>query len=271
MGADAQAKGRGEGVELSLLELRRRIVHEDEHILVIDKAAGWPVHGDRHHPSEQTLLHVALAHLELSGFRPRDGFKPAFVQRLDVETSGLIVMAKTREAVRSLNRQIKLKQLKKRYLALLWGRLEEPEGEIFLPLKKKFIRSKRVALMLPVKRGGIWAHTAYKRLELYRYDELEFSFVEARPRTGRTHQLRAHFAALGHPIVGDDLYGEGQPNDRLRAELGLRRHLLHAAELEFTHPDGRTVRFEAPLPDDFQRILWMLERVPLKAKARTRR
>ncbi len=264
---------RAEGVELSLLELRRRIVYEDEHILVIDKPAGWPVHGDRNHPPEQTLLHVALSHLELSGFQPEDDFKPAFVQRLDIETSGLIVMAKTRQAVRTLNRQIKLKQLKKRYLALLVGEIR-PEGVIQLPLKKKFIRSKRVALMLPARRGGIWAHTAYRRLELYRYAEQVFSFVEARPRTGRTHQLRAHFAAIGHPIVGDDLYGDVQLNAKLREELGLNRHLLHAAELEFLHPNGDIVRFEAPLPEDFQKILWMMERVQvprMNARAKTKR
>jgi 23S rRNA pseudouridine1911/1915/1917 synthase len=259
---------KAEGVELSLFELRKRIVYEDEHLLVIDKPAGWLVHGDRHHPPERTLLHLALTHLELSGFRPQDDFKPAFIQRLDLETSGLIVMAKTREAVRALNRQIKLKQMQKRYLALLTGEIR-PEGVIQLPLKKKFIRSKRVALMLPARRRGIWAHTAYRRLELYRYEGHVFSFVEVRPRTGRTHQLRAHFAAIKHPIVGDDLYGDEKLNAKLREELGLNRHLLHAAELAFTHPNGETVRFEASLPRDFQKILWMMEQVRAsKAKGR---
>lgn len=236
-----------------LEEFRQRIIYEDADLLVLDKPAGLLVHADRRHAQKPTLLSLVLEHLEQTGV-PSD-FKPAFVHRLDKETSGVTVLAKTKPAIRSLNRQLKLKKIQKKYLALLAGEIR-PQGALRLHLQKRMDRKRWLVLMVPVKRGGIYAQTDYKRLALLEYGGEKLSYAEAYPRTGRTHQLRAHFAAIGCPIVGDDLYGKSEPNDRFRQELGVIRMLLHAAAIEFTHPTtSETVRFEAPLPEDFESVL----------------
>jgi RluA family pseudouridine synthase len=233
-----------------------RIIYEDADLLVLDKPAGLLMHGDRRRQGEPTLLAWALEYLRTSGFA--SDFQPASVHRLDKETSGVTVLAKSRKAVQFLNRQLKLKKIQKEYRALLAGEVRI-QGSIRLHLKKQMDRKRWLALIVPVKRGGIYAQTDYKRLELWERTSEKFSYVEAYPRTGRTHQLRAHFAAIGSPIVGDDLYGRSDLNDRLRLELGVTRMLLHAAAIEFAHPTiSETMRFEAPLPEDFQSVLaWL--------------
>ena len=234
---------------LTMEEFLQRILYEDADLLVIDKPAGWPVHGDRHHSSNQTLLALALQYL------PPSDFRPAFAQRLDKETSGLILMAKTRSALQSLNRQLKFKKIQKVYFALLAGEIRL-SGSIRLQLKKQMDRERWLALMAPVRRGGLSARTDYRRLELLDYAGEKFSCVEARPLTGRTHQLRAHFAAVGYPILGDDLYGRADLNRQFHKELGVQRQMLHAVALKLSHPTtGKPLRFEAPLPDDFSDLL----------------
>lgn len=238
----------------TLEQFRRRIVHEDDALLALDKPAGWPVHGDRHRVHAATLLSLALSYL------PSSEYEPAFAHRLDKETSGLILMAKTPDALRHINRQLKLKQVQKMYLALLVGGVQA-RGSIRLSLEKRMDRTRWLAVMAPVKRGGAYARTDFTRLEPLEREGQTFSLVEARPLTGRTHQLRAHFAGMGYPIVGDDVYGKADLNQRLRQELGLSRHLLHAACLKLVHPvTQRTVSFEAPLPEDFASILRQLRR-----------
>ncbi len=230
-----------------------RVLYEDDDLLVLDKPAGWLMHGDRRHVGELTLLAQALEYLKSSGFV--SDFQPAFVHRLDKETSGVAVLAKTRLALRALNRQLKFKKIQKKYLALVVGEVRS-HGSIRLSLQKQMDRERWLALMVPVKRGGIFAQTDYKRLELFELGGEKLSYVEAYPRTGRTHQVRAHFAGIGCPIVGDDLYGNAKLNERLRRELGIERMLLHAAAIEFLHPTtGQTVRCEASLPEDFQAVL----------------
>ncbi|OGF56544.1 MAG: hypothetical protein A2Z21_06180 [Candidatus Fraserbacteria bacterium RBG_16_55_9] len=230
-------------------EFRKRILHEDLDLLVIDKPAGWPVHGDRHHASDQTLLALALQHL------PPTGFRAAFAQRLDKDTSGLILMAKTRSALQSLNRQLKFKKIRKTYITLLAGEIP-PSGAIRLPLKKQLDRKRWLALMVPVPRGGLHAETDYRRLEVLDYANEKISLVKAWPRTGRMHQLRAHFAAIRCPILGDSLYGRTDLNRQLQGQLGIQRQMLHAAALEFISPTtGKLLRLEAPLPEDFSNVL----------------
>lgn len=211
------------------------------------------MHGDRRHVGEPTLLVQALEYLQSSGFV--SDFQPAFVHRLDKETSGVAVLAKTKDALRSLNRQLKFKKIEKRYLALVIGEVR-PQGSIRLHLQKQMDRKRWLALMVPVKCGGIFAQTDYKRLELFECLGEKLSYIEAYPRTGRTHQVRAHCAVIGCPIVGDDLYGNAELNEKLRRELGVTRMLLHAAAIELAHPTTeQRVCFEAPLPEDFQEVL----------------
>ncbi|MCS7197359.1 MAG: RluA family pseudouridine synthase [Candidatus Bipolaricaulota bacterium] len=235
------------------MTLSDKILYEDDELLILDKPAGVLMHADRRHMGEPTLLVQALEYLHSSGFV--SDFQPAFVHRLDKETSGVAVLAKTKNALRSLNRQLKLKKIEKKYVALVIGEVH-PHGSIRLHLQKQMDRKRWLALMMPVRRGGIFAQTDYKRLELFESLGEKLSYVEAYPRTGRTHQVRAHFAGIGCPIVGDDLYGNPALNEKLRRELGIERMLLHAAAIEFTHPaTGQRVRVEAPLPEDFQEVL----------------
>ncbi len=232
-----------------------RVLYEDDTLLVLDKPAGWLMHGDR--SGEPTLLAHAREYLRGSGFT--SDFTPAFVHRLDKETSGVTVLAKSKEAARSLNRQLKFKEIQKEYRALVIGEIR-PQGSIRWHLQKQMDRKRWLVLMVPVKRGGIYAQTDYKRLELFEWASEKLSYVAVYPRTGRTHQVRAHLAAVGCPIAGDDLYGRAELNEKLRQELGVTRMLLHAVAIELVHPTtAQRVRFEAPLPQDFEGVLHRLK------------
>lgn len=240
--------------ELTLSQLRQQIVFEDEALLVVNKPAGWPMHADRHHERVHTLLSLVLRHL--GEVQPG----PAFAHRLDKETSGLVLLAKTPQALRHVNRQLKLKQVQKAYEALLLDSIHA-RGSIRLALQKRMDRQRWLAVMVPVRQGGMYARTDYERLETLKCGGQALSLVLAHPLTGRTHQLRAHFAGIGHPIVGDNVYGNAGTNDQLRKTFNLRdgRQLLHAARLALVHPgSGRTVAWEAPLPADFAAVLQQL-------------
>ena len=216
------------------------IVYEDEDLLVVDKPAGLTVHpaaGVR----RGTLAGALLAYRpELAGVGGPE--RPGIVHRLDRDTSGLLVVAKNEAARAALARQWKEREVEKGYLALVHGRLEPPEGIIDAPIG----RNPRYRQRMAVVEGGRAARTAYR---VRRYLEggpagrEAYSLVEVAPSTGRTHQIRVHFAALGHPLVGDRVYG--------RPSAVLKRQFLHAHRLAFRHPsDGRRLEFESPLPDD---------------------
>ncbi len=233
-------------------KFRGLILFEDADLLVLNKAAGVPLHGDRHHKDSETLLAAALEYLKTNAAAE---FKPAFAHRLDLDTSGVVAMAKSRPALAGLHRQLKLKEIQKTYLALLVGETR-PKGSIRFALKKVMDRKRWLAVMKPTRRGGIYADTEYQRKEVFDFGDLKLSLVEAHPKTGRTHQLRAHFATIGHAIVGDDIYGNAELNATLRGKLGATRQMLHSAAMEFVHTTTReTVRFESALPADFEEVL----------------
>jgi 23S rRNA pseudouridine955/2504/2580 synthase len=229
--------------------IKNRIIFEDADLLILDKPAGLAAHGDQHHASDATLITLVREYFKGSNN------EPAFVHRLDKETSGLMIVAKTRGALRALNRQLKFKKITKSYLTLLYGEIK-PKGSIRLALKKEMDRKRWLAIMVPVSQGGQHAQTDYQRIEIFNCSEQNFSLVETQPKTGRTHQLRAHFAALGCPIVGDDIYGLVETNHELRTKLGLMRMLLHAQRLQFEHPvTQKMMSLEAKLPPDFEDFL----------------
>jgi 23S rRNA pseudouridine1911/1915/1917 synthase len=225
------------------------IVYEDADLLVVDKPAGLTVHpaaGVR----RGTLAAALLAYRpELAGVGGPE--RPGMVHRLDRDTSGLLVVAKNEAARAALARQWKEQQVEKGYLALVHGRLEPPQGVIDAPIGRDTRHRQRMAVV----EGGRAARTAYR---VRRYLPVRqaglpetprgrdvYSLVEVTPSTGRTHQIRVHFAALGHPLVGDRVYG--------RPSAVLRRQFLHAHRLAFRHPvDGRPLEFESPLPDDLR-------------------
>lgn len=229
------------------------ILYEDRDLAVVDKPPGMAVHlgaGARSGTLVNALLHHFGSQLSAAAGEAR----PGIVHRLDKTTSGLILIAKNDAAHRALAAQFKQREVQKTYYLLAHGRLERDTGEIRLPVGRDPHRRVRM------KTGGIRARQAVTQYRvLCRYPG--FTFVEAHPRTGRTHQLRVHFASLGHPIVGDTLYGAPRVARAEGREVALGRAFLHAAALRFRHPaTGQEMAFTAPLPDDLQSFLSSLSR-----------
>lgn len=225
------------------------IVYEDGDLIVIDKPAGLVVHPAVGH-DRGTLVNAVLAHapdLKGVGGESRSGI----VHRLDKDTSGLIVVAKHDAAHQALQRQFKARSVKKMYLALVEGRLEPAEGVIDAPIARDRVHRRRMAVAME----GRSSRTRYVVREYGRVEGQSYSLVEAYPETGRTHQIRVHFAWLDHPLAGDRLYGRRKPS------LPIGRHFLHAARLTFCLPSsGEERTFESPLPEDLQQVLAMLDR-----------
>ena len=221
------------------------IIYQDKDIAIINKPQGMTVHaGNGTHGS--TLVNALLYHLDsLSGIN--GVIRPGIVHRIDKDTSGLLVVAKNDAAHLSLSEQIKNKTCHRIYLALLEGTVKQNDGII-----DTFIgRSDKNRTMMAVKDSGRHAVTHYKVLKRYK----EFTFAEFKLETGRTHQIRVHCKYIGHPIVGDPVYGYEKQKFKLNGQL------LHAWKLELTHPfTGERMSFEAPLPDYFQAVLQKLDK-----------
>ena len=214
------------------------IIHEDSDLLVIDKPAGMTVHPAPGHP-DGTLVNAVLAHCpDLQGIGGT--VRPGIVHRLDKDTSGLIVVAKNDRAHRSLSEQLKARAFTKAYIALTRGNVTPDEAIIDAPIGRSNGNRQRMAVV----DGGREAITRYRVLHHYSAHTL----VEIRPKTGRTHQIRVHFASLGYPLAGDETYG--------RADSRLKRHFLHATTLGFAHPsNGEYREFTAPLPAELTAFL----------------
>jgi 23S rRNA pseudouridine1911/1915/1917 synthase len=220
------------------------IVYEDEAVLVINKPAGLVVHPGSGN-WKGTLLNALLYHSPQLAAIPRAGI----VHRLDKDTSGLLVVAKTLQAQTDLVRQLQAHTVKREYLAVVHGVVKD-HGNIAAPVG----RDPRSRTRMAVVSGGKPAFTRYRVLKRCK----GATVLECSLATGRTHQIRVHMQSLGHPLVGDPVYG----GKRLRASpiTGFRRQALHAARLEFKHPvSGVQKRFEAPPPDDLQVLLDALE------------
>ncbi|HYH62110.1 MAG TPA: RluA family pseudouridine synthase [Solirubrobacterales bacterium] len=216
---------------------RVQIVHRDEHLAVIDKPAGLVVHAAPGH-HDKTLVDV-LGELLGGGDDPE---RPGIVHRLDKDTSGLMLVARTDEAHRVLSLAIKERHVEREYLALIQGSPKSRSGTIDAPLGRDFRAPERRAV------GGRGARDARTHFEVAKKLGA-VTLVRVKLETGRTHQIRAHFAAIGHPVVADGRYGG-------KRQLGLGRQFLHSAELGFAHPaTGETLRFESPLPGDLAEAL----------------
>lgn len=224
------------GVEAEAIPLH--VLHEDEWLLVIDKPPGMVVHPAPGH-WRGTLVSALLHHWH--GPRPNlDPLRPGIVHRLDKDTSGVLVIAKDAATLADLGAQFRKREVQKQYLAFVWGRMRSARGTIAQPIGRNPVHRKRMA----VRRGGREALTDFEVLE--RFDDV--TLVRLFPKTGRTHQLRVHLAAIGHPIVGDSVYGRAR---RRSGDVLLQRQALHAERISFTHPhSGARVCFAAPLPED---------------------
>ena len=214
------------------------VVYQDNEILVIDKRAGMVVHPAAGH-MDGTLVN-AIIHMcpDLKGIGGE--LRPGIIHRLDKDTSGLIVVAKTENAHNNISLQIRQRTIVKQYIALGLGYVQPLEGVIDAPIGRDRNNRKRMAIV----EGGRESRTKYKVLK----QPKGYSLLEIRPETGRTHQIRVHFASIGHPLAGDTVYGG--------RTIGLGRHFLHANRLGFCLPGtDKYTEFEAPLPEDLRLFL----------------
>jgi 23S rRNA pseudouridine1911/1915/1917 synthase len=229
-------------------------VYEDTSLLVVDKPAGMATHGFSGRDRDTLANFLATARPDLLHIGA-SRWEPGLVHRLDRETSGVLLVAKTQAAFDALRLQFRRRQVKKKYWALVWGKAES-EGSISWPLTHDRRDKRQMQVMshhsLRVKKEKSWsALTRFHKL----IDTAGASLLEIQMQTGVTHQIRAHLAAIGHPIVGDNLYGE--PN---RENFGLQRQFLHACCLEFVHPDGgQWIKAEARLPLELESVLKKLQ------------
>ena len=225
------------------------ILFENADLLIINKPAGMVVHPAGGH-LQGTLVNAVLGYdADLEGVGDPAGQRPGIVHRLDKDTSGLIVVARNDAAHRELQRQFKEREVEKVYLALLDGRPPTDTGRIEAPIGRDLKDRKRMAVVS--ERRGRPAVTEYKVVEKFKAHTL----VEARLITGRTHQIRLHFAYLKCPLAGDTVYGRRAPT------LPLDRQFLHAARLSFKLPSsGARMAFESPLPEELKQILDGLRR-----------
>ena len=228
------------------------VVYEDEHLIVVDKPPGLTVHPAPGHP-RGTLVNALLA--RYPDLTALGGTRPGIVHRLDKDTSGLLLVARTEAAQRDLMAQLKGRRVVKRYLVLVQGRVEPAEGVIEGPIARHPRHRQRMGVVA----GGREARTDYRVLR-----HLDgYTLLEVAPLTGRTHQIRVHLSAAGYPVVGDRTYGVGSPH--------LRRQFLHATYLRLRHPaTGQEVEFHSPLPPDLTSALEHLSR-PQPATGRPRR
>ena len=221
-----------------------RIVHEDEDILVVDKAAGMVVH-----PAPGNWTGTLVNALLGRGGPLAEGTEPGregIVHRLDKETSGLLLVAKTDRAHRVLGAALQARRIVRRYAAMCWGHLAEER----ITVEKPIARDPRDRKRMAVVSSGRPARTDFTRLA--RFESVDL--LRAHLHTGRTHQIRVHLASIGHPVVGDDTYGGG--GGRRLIVLPPRRHFLHAAWLVFRHPvTGKEMDFRSPLPEDLHRAV----------------
>lgn len=244
------------------------VLYEDEHLFAIDKPSGVPVH-----PSARYHRNTVVKLLEAA----RPGQWLSLAHRIDRETSGVLLLSRSPEADRAIKRAFQLREgMQKTYLALVWGEPPAPERRLDLPLELDPDAKTKVRMRVAAPGEGLSAATRVSLLETRRREGRPYSLLRCELETGRQHQIRAHLAATGNPIVGDKLYAfdegyfsravDGLDTDDDRTRLELPRHALHAARLAFDHPvGGHRVAVESPLPPDLAAFWGALAPVPAPA------
>ena len=223
------------------------IIYEDEDILIINKEKGMVVHPGNGNP-DRTLVNAVMAKCKgsLSGIGGK--IRPGVVHRIDKDTSGLVIIAKNDKAHINISEQIKNREVKKVYVALVRGIISENEAVINMPIGRSIKDRKKMA----VSRNGKEAITEFEILKRYK----DFTYIKLNIKTGRTHQIRVHMSEIGHPVVGDEVYSNG------KNPFNVKGQMLHAKELEFVHPvTNKKVKFEAPLPKYFKNVLEELDKL----------
>ncbi len=229
------------------------LLFEDDDLLVVDKPANLVVHPGAG-VQTGTLANALVYHFEHLSERGGQ-IRPGIVHRIDKETSGLLVVAKNDFTHERLSEQFRARTVFKQYTALVYGRMSQEQGEITASIGRSPHHRTRMAVL----KGGA-GRTAHTRFAVARR-LAEFTLLDVQIKTGRTHQIRVHLAHLGHPVVGDSVYGAGRENSLRdapikRAVNGLERHFLHASELAFDHPrTGERLHFQSPLPAELKQFL----------------
>jgi 23S rRNA pseudouridine1911/1915/1917 synthase len=249
------AKPMGEDIPLA-------IAYEDKDLIVVDKPAGLVVHPAAGNP-DGTLVNALIAHCGATLIGIGGEARPGIVHRIDKDTSGLLVAAKTQRAMASLAKQFANHTIERAYHAVVWGAPRAGEGRIEGDIARNPFDRKRMAV---VRGGGKPARTRYRTLETFGDAERPFAaLIECRLETGRTHQIRVHLTHLGHPLIGDPSYGRARQPPRAKTEAEAAafqaaatfpRQALHAHVLGFQHPSlHKTLRFESPWPADFSALV----------------
>ena len=232
------------------------IIYEDEDILVVNKPCGMVVHPAAGNP-DGTLVNAILYHCgdSLSGIG--GVIRPGIVHRIDKDTSGLLVVAKNDAAHLALSEQLKVHRVRRVYHAIAIGNLKEDAGTVDAPIGRHPTDRKRMAVLRGAEAHARDAVTHYRVVE--RFDGM--CHIECQLETGRTHQIRVHMASLGHPLLGDPVYGGANHRFCQNHAALIHGQCLHAAELSLIHPrSGEEMHFECPLPEDMERILTILRR-----------
>lgn len=247
--------------EILAPELTPQILYQDEDILAVNKPAGLMVHPDGKNDEPTLCDWLIKKYPEIEGVGEplilQDGraiARPGIVHRLDRWTSGVILAAKTPQAFWRLKKQFQKREVKKTYVAFVYGKVKENFGTISLPLgRSKGDFRQHAAPRRP--RGAMReAETYFEVIARGKSDEGNFTYLKALPKTGRTHQIRAHLKAVGHPIVCDRVYAKEKP-----CLLGFDRTALHAKEIVFRNTKGKEIKVEAPFPEDFKKAIGILK------------
>ncbi|MEK7461634.1 MAG: RluA family pseudouridine synthase [Patescibacteria group bacterium] len=247
-----------------MIDLSTHILYEDGDIVVLDKPAGLIVHPDGRtkEPSVSEWFVGKYPEAENVGEDLGNIKRPGIVHRIDRETSGVLLLAKTKIGHKVLKEQFQKREIQKIYHLFVYGNLKDDQGTINLPIG----RSKGNYRKWEAKREARLASTSDRESRrereaityfkvLKRSSKKDVTFLEAKPKTGRTHQIRVHFKALHHPVVCDKLYGGRRGLDKDSGTLGFNRLALHARAVTFKKVDGESITIEAPYPKDFQKVL----------------
>lgn len=242
----------GDFFELVSENLGLPILHEDDEFLIVDKPAGMVVHPSDSGHRSGTVVNALLDKIEEG---VGEAMRPGIIHRLDKDTSGLLVVAKTQTAFSSLCAQFKDRTVKKTYLTLVHGSLLHKEGVIDAPMARSVGDRKKMGVA--GEKGGKMAVSAYKVLREFTVDKkTSVSLLEVEIKTGRTHQIRVHMAAIDHPVIGDTSYGISSFNHSFSAKFGLKRQFLHAYTIELKHPvTGKVLTFKSDLPRDLNEVI----------------
>ena len=242
-------------VDIQAEDIPLDILHEDEDIVVINKPAGLVVHpSDTGGHSTGSLVNALLFHCGDSLKGISGELRPGIVHRLDKDTSGVLVVAKTDDAHQFLSAQFKDRKVEKEYLTLVYGDIDPVEAVIDSPIGRSIYNRKKMAISSESK--GRKAVTKYRADQVYSDDEGSYSLLKVGIETGRTHQIRVHMNAIGYPVVGDITYGDDKVNKHFAKKYDLKRQFLHAWKLSFVHPKtGKRVHYESNLPEGLEKVL----------------